>query len=90
MSLFFLTFASSATETGLSEKSNRNNTPRVTKITFGVFEFLFGVFEITSEETKSGFFLVVLKIIHIFANRVVRIRVIDLTACLCHCVTPCD
>ena len=32
----FLTFASSATETGLSEKSNRNNTPRVTKISFGV------------------------------------------------------
>jgi len=27
--------------------SNRNNTPRVTKITFGEFEITFGVFEIT-------------------------------------------
>ena len=31
-------------KTGLSKMSNRNNTPRVTKITFGVFEITFGVF----------------------------------------------
>ena len=49
----FLTFASSATETGLSEKSNRNDTPRVTKITLGVIKILFGVIEITSEETQE-------------------------------------
>jgi len=33
--------------------SFRNNIPRVTKITFGVFKFLFGVIEITFRETIS-------------------------------------
>ena len=31
----------------------RNNSPRVTKITFGVLEFLFGVIEIAFGETSS-------------------------------------
>jgi len=38
---------------GLSEKSNRNNTPRVTKITFGVIKILFGVIENTFGETQE-------------------------------------
>ena len=53
----FLTFASSATETGLSEKSNRNNTPRVTKITFAVIKFLFGVIVNTFGETISAYII---------------------------------
>jgi hypothetical protein len=38
----FFTFTSSSTENWLSEMSNRNNTPRVTKNTFVVFEITFG------------------------------------------------
>ena len=35
--------------------SFRNNIPRVTKITFGVFKFLFGVIVNTSRETISTY-----------------------------------
>ena len=38
---------------GLSELSFRNNIPRVTKITLGVFKFLFGVIVNTFGETIS-------------------------------------
>ena len=48
-----MTFASSATEKNLSEKSNRNDTPRVTKITFGVIKILFGVIVNTFGETQE-------------------------------------
>jgi hypothetical protein len=34
--------------------TNRNNTPRVTKITFGEFEITFGVTKITSGENRNN------------------------------------
>jgi hypothetical protein len=37
--------------------SNRNDTPRVTKNTFGVIKILFGVIEITSGETISAYYI---------------------------------